>query len=122
MPSTMGIENGAQVWRNIAGKLHRDGDKPAVVYSNGTQEWWVNGQRHRDNGLPAIVRADGHQEWWVNDLRHREGGLPAVIWAGGRREWWIHGELVTEEEARRFSPPPPVQGPSRTRFHLIEEW
>ena len=94
-----------------------------TVDSNGIQEWYNDaGVRHREGGLPAIVRADGDQEWYVNGMRHRDGGLPAIVYADGGQEWWVHGATVTEEEARRLSPPPPIQGPIRSRFHLIDEW
>jgi hypothetical protein len=34
---------GDKYWKNSEGKLHRDGDKPAMVRADGTKEWWVNG-------------------------------------------------------------------------------
>ena len=34
------------------GKLHRV-DGPAIEYSNGTKEWYINGKRHRLDD-PAI--------------------------------------------------------------------
>src|ERR1700758_1767170 len=37
------------------GQRHRENDQPAVIYSNGAQEWWYNGQRHRENDKPAIT-------------------------------------------------------------------
>jgi len=126
MPHNVYVEitvdaNGTQVWRNEAGELHREGGLPAVVWANGDQEWYMNGKLHREGGKPAVTYANGIQAWFVNGLRHRDGGLPAIIWDNGRREWFVNGEQVTEEEARELSPPP-VQGPTRTRFHLIAEW
>ena len=40
--------------------------QPAIVYSDGSREWWVKGERHNIDGAPAIVMANGHQEWWEN--------------------------------------------------------
>lgn len=51
------------------GKIHRDNDKPAVIWADSTQEWWSNGMLHRDSGMPAIVCANGYQEWWQYDER-----------------------------------------------------
>ena len=28
------------------GKLHRDGDLPAVEYNDGTKEWWKDGEQY----------------------------------------------------------------------------
>lgn len=78
------------------GQLHRDGDKPAVVWRHGALEWWSRGKRHRDNGKFALVHpcrirnsslaqseedmwrdletmasVPSHMEWWWNGQRHR---------------------------------------------------
>ena len=29
------------------GVLHRDGDKPAVIDSNGIMEWWIEGEQQK---------------------------------------------------------------------------
>ena len=70
------------------GKLHRDGDEPAVVWAAGTKSWYRNGKRHRAGDKPAIVWADGTKMWYRNDKRHRDGDKPAVVWADGTKEWW----------------------------------
>lgn len=95
--------SGVSEWRRH-GKLHREGDLPAVVFHDlrphivatarrPHREWWVDGRRHRAGGLPAVERADGGDEFWENGLRHRAGGLPAVIMHTGRQEWWEFGLL-----------------------------
>lgn len=40
--------------------------------------YWVNDnlQYHRENG-PAVIHSDGTQEWWQNGKLHREDG-PAI--------------------------------------------
>ncbi len=53
------------------GKLHRDNDLPAVIYTNGTQMWYQHGKLHRDNDLPAVIYSDGAVEYWINDKRIR---------------------------------------------------
>ena len=45
-------------------KLHRE-DGPAVVYWNGTVEYWVEGKLHREDG-PAIIYSTGDAEYWIN--------------------------------------------------------
>ena len=57
-------------WRNEKGQIHRDGDMPAVVYADGTKEWYKEGKCHRDGGLPAVISARGQKEWynkWYNN-------------------------------------------------------
>lgn len=53
------------VW-TLNGKLHRDGDLPAIEYANGRREWYFQGMQHRENDLPAIEHANGSREWWVH--------------------------------------------------------
>lgn len=62
-------------WR-VMGKLHRDGDEPAVVheYENGhgyTYHYYKNGLRHRDGGKPAVFRSYelAAREYWVDGMR-----------------------------------------------------
>ena len=46
--------------------LHSPNDKPAVIWLNGSKEWYKYGQRHRDNDKPAIIFPSGKKQWWVN--------------------------------------------------------
>ena len=77
-----------RVFLNAEGKLHNPSG-PAVLYPNGTREWFVDGMPHRLDG-PAISRKNGRQEWWLNGLRHRTDG-PAIILKNGWKEWWVNG-------------------------------
>ena len=83
-------------WRNPQGNLHRE-DGPAVEYTDGTKEWFLDGQRHRLDG-PAVEWADGTKAWWVDDQLHRLDG-PAVEHADGSKEWWVNGR---KQEAGEF--------------------
>lgn len=81
---------------NSLGQLHCD-DGPAVEWTDGQKEWWVNGELHRLDG-PAIEAAYGHhdhQEWWVDGKRHRLDG-PAIDYRDGGKAYHIAG--------RRFNP------------------
>ena len=75
------------------GYLHRDNDQPAVIYGNGTKEWFQYGKRHRDNDLPAIIYGSGTQEWFRNGKRHRDGDLPACTNVIGYRLWYKNNKL-----------------------------
>lgn len=58
--------------------------------------------RHREDG-PAIVYTDGGKEWYVDGLHHRIDG-PAVDWVikhgveGNYKEYWLDGIMYTKEE------------------------
>ncbi len=59
------------------GKLHRDGDLPAVVSVNGNKEYWKNGKKHRDRDQsgeprPAVIFGVGHWEYWENGRELRQ--------------------------------------------------
>ena len=76
-------------------KLHRE-DVPAIEWSSGRKEWYINNKRHREDG-PAIEYPDGHKGWYLNGERHREDG-PAIEYADGDKSWYLNGQFLTEEE------------------------
>lgn len=89
--------------QNANGEIHRE-DGPAIVYGDGTMEWYQHDKLHRDNG-PALdwsCLKPGAGVWFQNGKRHREDG-PAVIYGDenmseklGER-WYINGELHRED-------------------------
>jgi hypothetical protein len=85
--------DGSQNWWQH-GKIHRD-DGPAVVLADGAQYWYQHGELHREDG-PAVIRADGTQEWRQQGKRHREDG-PALVWADGSQCWYKHGKPHRED-------------------------
>ena len=54
------------------------------------------GQFHRIHG-PAVIYSDGCEDWFQNGLLHREDG-PAVIVNDGRKYWYFNNEFLTEQE------------------------
>jgi len=89
---------GNQRWYNKADQLHRENDLPAVIYKNGSKEWWKNGKRHRENDMPAVININGYNAWLVNGVSHRENDKPATIWADGSRFWYKNDELIRSEK------------------------
>jgi len=67
--------------------LHRL-DGPAIEYSDGDKEWYIEGKLHRLDG-PADERSNGSKYWYVEGKLHREDGT---------RAWYIEGVRYTEEE------------------------
>ena len=86
--------NGTKRWYNNL--LHRDNDKPAIIYPDSSQEWYINGKRHRDNDLPAVIHPDGIQIWHINGKCHRLY-KPAMIFQDGSQYWYINGIDITNE-------------------------
>jgi hypothetical protein len=75
-------------------------EKPAIIYNNGTKEWWRNNKRHRLDGPALVYKADttnyhiiqdNYNEWWLDGKRHREDG-PAIEYTNGNKEWWLDGK------------------------------
>jgi len=115
-PPTEVSASGTQLWKNAAGKLHRDGGRPAVVWADGSLKWYEQGQPHREGGRPAAIGADGSQWWYERGQLHREGGQPAVIKAGGAQEWWEWGRL------HRGGGQPAIIMANGTRTYWVRGW
>ena len=91
-------EQVVKVWRNEAGRVHRDGDKPAMIYADGTQAWFQDGQLSRGDDKPAMIYADGSQEWFVNGKHGRDGDQPAIVTATGEKSWLKDGRFSREND------------------------
>jgi hypothetical protein len=56
-------------WYDINGKLHSSGDKPSLVnIKDKSESWWKHGLRHRDGNKPALITSDGSKVWYINNL------------------------------------------------------
>jgi len=76
------------------GELHRDGDLPAIQ-GNNMREWYKNGKLHRDGDLPAF-QGNNMREWYKNGKLHRDGDEPALIY-GELRQWYKNGRFIKSE-------------------------
>lgn len=83
-------ENDLYCYKN--GRLHRDGDKPAVIDACG-RFWYKNGNLHRDGDKPAVILRDGSRFWYKNDAYHRIG-KPAFQTSDGHEYYYENGERV----------------------------
>lgn len=102
-------------WSNL-GFLHRDGDLPAEIQSDGTLHYYKNGVIHRDGGLPAIVGysyayvgddhtypSDAYFIWCQNGNYGRAEGDhgPTCIDVKGTKEWYrglYGGDVIMHNE------------------------
>ena len=96
------------IW-TVYNKSHREEKEdgltlPAVIYTEGTQQWFRNGQCHRDdldeNGktLPAII-SSSRKCWFKNGQYHRSDRdednrlLPAYIGRCGIQYWYKNRQV-----------------------------
>jgi hypothetical protein len=109
-------DNSTVKWLLSNGDYHRE-DGPAIIWADGSKEWYRYDKKHREDG-PAVIWADGYTSWYTNDKRHRNDGPavtdragyrawfyydkrhrldgPAVIFSDGRTEYWFMGKRVNE--------------------------
>ena len=87
-----------QGWRTnykLDGKMHRT-DGPAVIFSNGDEDWYINDKLHRSDG-PAMIRVNYRSYWFNNDNLHRLDG-PAIEYVREEdkqhNQWWIDGKRI----------------------------
>jgi len=83
--------NGSKEWYK-ENKLHRENDLPAFEDPNGIKRWYKEGKRHRENDLPAFEDSSGTKCWYKEGKRHRDNCKPAIIWHNGKKEYWINGK------------------------------
>ena len=66
--SKMKIDSyGTKIWRNPQDEYHNE-EGPAVILTNDTKAWFINGKTHRENG-PAVIHSDGEKRWSIDDKR-----------------------------------------------------
>ena len=80
------------------GLLHSYDDEPAIVADNGTYKvWYKQGKIHREGDLPAITRNEIYQEWYKEGELHRDNYLPAIQ-GNSMRQWYTNGNFIKYEE------------------------
>ena len=84
---------GRRLCLNHNGDPHCE-DGPAIVWADGTKEWWVNGVKHRSDG-PAVELANGDRHWICDGEVHRTDG-PAAVYNNGTEKWYRNGKLHRE--------------------------
>ena len=87
-------------WFNLEGQLHRE-DGPAVEYTDGGREYYINDKIHREDG-PAVEHANGDKWYYINDELHREDG-PAVEHIDGYKGYYINGKKLTEKKFKNIN-------------------
>lgn len=81
------------------GRLHRDGDLPAVTYGPGEEEWYAHGLLHRDTGPAKTFK--GGWAWYRRGLKHRDGNEPALYSSSDGLEiekYYVNNQLHRDED------------------------
>jgi hypothetical protein len=63
-PAIIILQKSSETWY-YNGMIHRDGDLPAVIYVNYYTGWYKYGKKHRKD-KPAVIFNNGKQEYWVH--------------------------------------------------------
>jgi len=96
--SVMKVDSvGNKKWKLPNGDFHREGDLPAIEWTDGSREWWINGFKHRENNKPAVILVSWYKAWFLNGKHHRTNGA-AIEWSDGSKEWYLEGVQYSEEE------------------------
>lgn len=70
------LDDGTRVWANSEGEQHRDA-APAVIYNDGSEEWWSHGQLHREDDPAGTVPSLGEYWYQHNELYKRN--VPGLL-------------------------------------------
>ena len=82
----------ARIWMDTNHMIHRDYDLPAVIFPDGSKEWYQHGLRHRNHDRPAIMRSNGDCTWYLFDQIHRNQDRPAMI-LEKKQKWYQFGRV-----------------------------
>lgn len=87
-------------WTSQPEKLAAWNQQVKVVDKSGNQYWFKNGKLHRDGDKPAVINIKGYRDWYQNGKLHRLDG-PAMESPNGEGWWFYLGRQVhvkTQEE------------------------
>lgn len=65
-----------------------------IEWDNGCVEYYNNGVLHRTdtdasgNLLPALIHSDGSKEYWINGKRRKRSEGTSIEWIDGRIEYY----------------------------------
>ena len=88
------------------GKLHREGDLPAIEYVNGDKRYLVNGFKHREN-KPAVEKANGDYIYYVQGKCHNPTGPASKLtrWWGIQYRWVLNGKEYFPHKNNEYADP-----------------
>jgi hypothetical protein len=91
-------EGDNEVW-GLNGCIHRDGDQPAIVCSNGDKYWYQHGRQERDGDRPVAIYKNSGYVFMKNGYIHSDTDgllLPAYV-KDGYIFYYLNGKQVTRD-------------------------
>ena len=88
-------------WKNDRGQPHREGDKPALIYDNGTVVWCKDGKLHRLDGRPWNVTSREDDPWFIEGIQYDTEEEFLVARDAYCEE---HGVSVSSRQTKRATP------------------
>ena len=77
-------------------RYHSYNNLPAFIQKdNKCCKWYKHGRIHRENDEPAIIYSTGVKMWYKDGKLHRYNN-PAVVWPSGKRAWYYNGEFISD--------------------------
>jgi hypothetical protein len=86
------------------------------TYSN-KKIWYRNEQIHRAGDLPAIIYTNGGLEYYINNMRHRANGKCAyktILEGNMTLAWYVEGELKRNNK-------PTIENISEEKYKLLKK-
>lgn len=66
------IDTGTILWLDANGRIHREGDKPAIISPKGILFFMQHSVLHRDGYKPAYIDKSGYTEYWRQGIKVSE--------------------------------------------------
>ena len=85
--------------RGCRGMIHR-AHGPAIIRSNGDEEYYLNGKRHRENGPAWISSIAKTETWFWHGKIHRENGPAEIV--KNFKEVWYFRDLIHRNDGPAF--------------------
>jgi hypothetical protein len=76
----------------------KESDVKCEVSSDGMKMWRRGGKLHRDGDLPAVECVNGDRCWYIDGKLSRLGGKPEIVWENGNSVWTEDGVIKCEYE------------------------
>jgi hypothetical protein len=80
--------DGRKTWRDARNAYHRGGDRPAVIYPDGHDEYYRHGRMHRGGDKPdSVNHKTGRMAWYSCGVPRRATGGPTIVEADSTQKW-----------------------------------
>jgi hypothetical protein len=82
-------------------EIHRELDKPAIIWLDGHSEWFLNGKRNRNNDLPSVISKSLGKIWFIDNEINRLNLQPSFITKLNNLFYITNNKVIPIEEIKR---------------------